>query len=96
MSDGKVKFKVGQKVVCSDGVVPTVIGTTIGFYGESPEELELVGVKISEDFLDVGDVLHDGSHADLIDENGIALNYRSERDDCRFYEVRNVKVLGEV
>lgn len=96
MSDGEVKFKVGQKVVCSDGVIPTVIGTTIGFYGESPEKVELVGVKVSEDFLDVCDVWHDAAHTDLTDENGVALDYRSERDDCRFYQVLNVKVLGEV
>ena len=96
MSDDKVKIKVGQKVVCSDEVIPTVIGTIIGLYGDSPEKVELVGVKVSEDFLYVCDILHDASHVELIDENGEVLDYRSERCDCRFYEVGNVKVLGEV
>lgn len=96
MSDGEVKFKVGQKVVCSDDTVPTVIGTIVGLYMDSFERVRLVGVKVSEDFLDVFDDWHDGSHVDLVDENGIELNYQSERDDCRFYRVCNVKVLGEV
>lgn len=96
MSDGEVKFKVGQKVVCSDGSVPTVIGTVVGMVGESPEKTEWVGVKVSGDFLKFGSFWHDGAYASLIDEHGIALDYRSERDDCRFYKVYNVKVLGEV
>ena len=96
MSDAEVKFKVGQKVVCSDGMVPTVIGTVIGMEGESPEKTEWVGVKISEAFLHLSSDWHDASHVDLTDENGVALDYISERDDCRFYKVRNVKVLGEV
>lgn len=96
MSDGEVKFKVGQKVVCSDGCVETVIGTVIGMVGESPEKTDWVAVKISEAFLHLSKGWHDASHVDLIDENGITLDYRSERDDCRFYKVHNVKVLGEV
>ena len=96
MSECKVKFKVGQKVVCSDSWVPAVIGTIIGLYGFSPKKVDWVGVKISEDFLDVGDVLHDASHVDLVDENGDALDYRSERNDCRFFKICDVKVLGEV
>ena len=81
MSDGEVKFKVGQKVVCSDEYVATVIGTVVGMDGESPEETEWVGVKISEAFLHLSDDWHDASHVDLTDENGVALNYQSERDD---------------
>lgn len=96
MSDGEVKFKVGQKVVCSDGEIPTVIGTVIGMLGESPEKTEWVGVKVSEDFLKFGSFWHDGAYESLIDEHGNPLGFQSERDDCRFYKVRNVKVLGEV
>lgn len=96
MSDGEVKFKVGQKVVCSDGEIPTVIGIVIGLYGLSPKEVDWVGVKVSEDFLCVYDAWHDASHAELIDENGVVLDYCSERDDCRFYDVDDVKLLGEV
>lgn len=96
MSDGGVKFRVGQKVVCSDDYVPTVIGTVIGMYGESPEKTEWVGVEISEAFLHLSDDWHDASHIRLMDENGEWLDYQSERDDCRFYRVGNVKVLGEV
>lgn len=96
MSEGKVKFKVGQKVVCSDDYIPTVIGTVIGMVGESPEETEWVGVKVSEAFLHLSTDWHDASHVGLIDENGVTLDYISERDDCRFYRVHNVKVLGEV
>lgn len=96
MSDGEVKFKVGQKVVCSDGMVPTVIGTVVGMVGESPEKTDWVAVKVSEAFLHLSNGWHDSSHISLIDENGFALDYRSERDDCRFYKVYNVKVLGEV
>lgn len=96
MSDGKVKFKVGQKVVCSDGVVPTVIGTVVGMVGESPEKTEWVWVKISQAFLHLSNDWHGTSHVGLIDENGKVLDYQSERDDCRFYKVYNVKVLGEV
>lgn len=96
MNDDEVKFKVGQKVVCSDGEIPTVIGTIIGLYGLNPKEVDWVGVKVSEDFLCVHRSWHDTSHADLIDENGVTLNYRSERNDCWFYDVDDVKVLGEV
>ena len=96
MSDDEVKFKVGQKVVCSDEDIPTVIGTVIGLYGLNPKEVDWVGVKVSEDFLCVYNHWHDASHADLRDENGTALDYSSERNDCRFYDVGNVKVLGEV
>ena len=96
MSDGEVKFKVGQKVVCSDELIPTVIGTVIGMYGESPEKTEWVGVKVSEAFLHLSKGWHDASNVGLIGENGVALDYQSERDDCRFYKVYNVKVLGEV
>lgn len=96
MSDDQIKFKVGQKVVCSDGLVPTVIGVVIGMCGESPEKTELVGVKVSEAFLHLSNDWHDASHVALIDENGVTLDYRSEQNDCRFYVVRNIKVLGEV
>ena len=96
MSNGEVKFKVGQKVVCSDELIPTVIGTVIGMEGESPEETRWVGVKISEAFLHVSDSWHDASHVYLTDENGEVLDYQSEGDDCWFYRVGNVKVLGEV
>ena len=96
MSDGEVKFKVGQKVVCSDGEIPTVVGTVVGIYGESPEKAEWVGVKVSESFLNVGSFWHDASHVRLTDENGEWLDYQSERDDCRFFKVCDVKVLGEV
>lgn len=95
MSDDEVRLKVGQKVVCSDDEVRTVIGTIIGLYGVSPKKVDWVGVKVSEDFLDVWAFWHDASHIDLVDENGTALDYRSERDDCRCYMVDNVKVLGE-
>ena len=73
-----------------------MIGTIIGIYRLSSQKVDWVGVKVSEDFLCVYDDWHDASHADLMDENGVALDYRSERDDCRFYSVGNVKVLGEV
>lgn len=96
MSNGEVKFKVGQKVVCSDGLVPTVIGTVIGMECESPEKTEWVGVKVSEAFLHLSHNWHDASHVGLIDENGELLDYQSEGDDCWFYRVGNVKVLGEV
>lgn len=96
MSDGKVKFKVGQKVVCSDGLVPTVIGTVIGMEGESPEKTNWVGVKVSEDFLKFDDFWHDGASESLIDEHGNPFGFQSERDDCRFYQPHHVKVLGEV
>lgn len=96
MSDGEVKFKVGQKVVCSDGLVPTVIGTVIGMEGESPEKTEWVGVRVSEAFLHLSSDWHDASHVGLIDENGEVLDYQSEGGDCWFYRVYNVKVLGEV
>ena len=96
MSDGEVKFKVGQKVVCSDVITPKVVGTVIGMYGENPEKTEWVGVKISEAFLHLSSGWHDASHVGLIDENGTALYYQSERNDCRFFKVCDVKVLGEV
>ena len=96
MSDDKVKIKVGQKVVCSDVITPTVVCTVIGMYGENPEKTEWVGVKISEAFLHLSSGWHDASHVGLIDENGTALHYQSERDDCRFYKADGVKVLGEV
>lgn len=96
MSDGEVKFKVGQKVLCSDSYVPMVIGTVVGMYGESPEKTEWVAVKISEDFLHLHSDWHEASHVDLTDENGVALDYHSERKDCWFYRVGDVKVLGEV
>lgn len=96
MSDDQIEFKVGQKVVCSVGYLPTVIGVVIGMYGEVPKKTDWVGVKISEDFLHLSSNWHDASHVDLMDENGVALDYTSERDDCWFYDVSNVKVLGEV
>lgn len=96
MSDGEVKFKVGQKVVCSDGEIPTVVGTVIGMVGESPDKTEWVGVKVSEDFLKLFDFWHDGASESLIDEQGNPSDFQSERDDCRFYRPYHVKVLGEV
>lgn len=92
----EVKFKLGQKVVCSDDYIPTVIGTIVGIYGENPEKTEWVGVKVSEAFLHLSNDWHDASHVGLIDENGEVLGYQSERNDCRFYKVCDVKVLGEV
>lgn len=96
MSEGEVKFKLGQKVVCSDDYIPTVIGIIIGMYGGSPEKTEWVGVKVSEAFLHLSNDWHDASHVGLIDENGEVLGYQSEVYDCRFYRADNVKVLGEV
>ena len=66
MNDGKFKFKVGQKVVCSDGEIPTVIGTVIGLLGSSPKEVDWVGVKVSEDFLYVYHAWHDAFILDQI------------------------------
>jgi len=96
MSDGGVKFKVGQKVACSDGYTPTVIGTVIGIVRDSPERTGWVGVKVSEDFLKLSNIWHDGAYESLIDEHGNPLDFQSERDDCRFYRAGNVKVLGEI